>query len=107
LPSQEIQKHVLDQYPVEACGFLSGRFDHGKAEAQRCVVVENVAASADRVVLDPTECERVRQNVPPDEHGVAAERDCLAFKTHRKDALMVKLEFIPDKAQAPASFLRS
>jgi proteasome lid subunit RPN8/RPN11 len=138
---QEIQKHVLDQYPVEACGFLSGRFDHGKAEAQRCVVVKNIAASADRFVLDPMECERVRQNVLPNEqlvgffhshakcpepsgldkinmrflplvwlivggveNGVASERDCLGFKTHRKDALMVKLEFTPDKPKLPLRF---
>ena len=68
---QKVQEHVLTQYPIEACGFLAGRFDLGKARAERCLVLKNIAASADRFVLDPGECERVRQNLHRGEELIA------------------------------------
>ncbi len=68
---QKVQEHVLTQYPIEACGFLAGRFDRGKARGERCLVLKNIAASADRFVLDPKECERVRQNLQRGEKVVA------------------------------------
>ncbi|HEV2706570.1 MAG TPA: M67 family metallopeptidase [Pyrinomonadaceae bacterium] len=68
---EDVQKHVLGQYPVEACGFLAGRFDEDEATAERCIVVKNVAASADRFVLDPKEIERVRQDLQCDEELIS------------------------------------
>lgn len=60
---EEVQKHVIGQYPVEACGFLAGSLDRDVAKAERCIILKNIAATADRFVLDPTECEQVRQNL--------------------------------------------
>ena len=66
----EVQKHVMGQYPIEACGFLAGSFDRRAAKAERCIILKNIAASADRFVLDPMECGRVRQNLQGNEEIV-------------------------------------
>jgi proteasome lid subunit RPN8/RPN11 len=76
---EDVQRHVLGQYPVEACGFLSGRFDGDEAQPERCIVVKNIAESADRFVLDPKECDRVRKKLRRDEELVGF------FHSHAKD----------------------
>lgn len=68
---QVIQTHALNEYPIETCGFLAGRFDGNTAKAERFIIVKNIAASADRFILDPKECEQVRENLWSDEELIS------------------------------------
>lgn len=59
----DIHAHVAQQHPVEACGFLAGRFEQADAKAERSIAVTNIAASADRFVLDPAEYDRLGEEL--------------------------------------------
>jgi proteasome lid subunit RPN8/RPN11 len=66
----DLEEYVIDQSPIEACGFLSGSFDGAEAKAKRFVCVKNISESTDRFVLDPNECDRVFEDVRGDEELV-------------------------------------
>lgn len=76
---EDVQKYALGQYPIEACGFLSGRFDGELAKPVRCIMLKNIAESAERFVLDPKECDRVREELQPNEELVGF------FHSHAKE----------------------
>jgi [CysO sulfur-carrier protein]-S-L-cysteine hydrolase len=60
---EDIHAHVVRQHPIEACGFLAGRFEQTDARAERCIAVSNIAAAADRFVLDPAEYRRLGEDL--------------------------------------------
>lgn len=76
---RRIRTYVSSQLPVEACGFLLGKFDGTEALVERVIFVKNVYESPDRFMLDPRECSRVFEAAQADQEVVGF------FHSHAKD----------------------